>query len=265
MKRRLVLGAMFVVTAWSLWAFAQSNSEAGHRAHVHSANGGVVERGDGASAKGGVVERGVPSRTGTNEGPSEGESDEPAPINWTAFGATTPPFLAPLVNFGILVAGYYLLGKRPIMAGLVARRDAIAGEIEQASRMLREAQERAKTYQAKLETLENEVRLVRDGLIRAGETERDRIVSEAEAKAERMRKEAEFLAVQEFKQVRQGLLRDTVEAAVAAAEELLAKRVTPADQERLADDYLADLAGRKSTSIAPSSSRPPRPSGREPS
>jgi F0F1-type ATP synthase membrane subunit b/b' len=89
-------------------------------------------------------------------------------------------------------------------------------------------------------------------------------VAEAEAKAARMRREAEFLAIQELKEVRQGLLRDTVEAAVKAAEELLTKRVTPADQERLADDYLADLAGRKSASIAPpSASVPPRPTGRE--
>jgi len=252
-KRRLVLAAMFVVTAWSLWAFAQSNSQADHRV-VHVRSTAVAGGAEDTSAKGG-------------KGPSEeqAESDGPAPINWTAFGTTTPPFLAPLVNFGILVAGYYLLGKKPIMAGLAARRDAIAGEIEQATRMLREAQDRAKSYQARLETLKDEVRLVRDGLVRAGEAERDRIVAEAEAKAERMRKEAEFLAIQELKQVRQGLLRDTVEAAVAAAEELLTKRVTQADQERLADDYLADLAGRKSTSIAPSSSRPPRPSGREPS
>ena len=242
---------MFVVTAWSLWVSAQSKPRADrHEAHANSATGSAPSS-----------DRIEASETASEE---QEDNEEPPPINWTNFGATTTPFLAPLVNFGILAAGFYLFGKRPIMAGLMARRDAIANEIEQANRMMREAQERAKTYQAKLETLQDEVRLVREGLVRAGEAERDRIVAEAEAKAERMRREAEFLAIQEFKQVRQGLLRDTVEAAVKAAEELLTKRVTPADQERLADDYLADLAGRKSSSIAPASaSVPPRPTGRE--
>jgi F-type H+-transporting ATPase subunit b len=121
--------------------------------------------------------------------------------------------------------------------------------------MKEEAQARAKIYQAKLEKLEEEVRVTRDGLVRAGEAERDRIVAEAEAKAERMRKDAEFLAQQELKQVQQELLRDTVEAAILAAQELLVKRVTPADQERLAEDYLADLAGRTG---APAPGRPAR-------
>jgi hypothetical protein len=56
-----------------------------------------------------------------------------------------------------------------------------------------------------------------------------------------MRRDAEFLVEQEVKQIRADLWRGTVEAAVTAAEELLKKRVTPADQERLAEDYLADL------------------------
>jgi F-type H+-transporting ATPase subunit b len=75
-------------------------------------------------------------------------------------------------------------------------------------------------------------------------------VIDAEAKAERMRKDAEFLVEQELKQIRQDLWRDTVEAAVGAAEELLKKRVTPADQERMAEDYLADLGGKKSAPLA---------------
>ena len=151
-----------------------------------------------------------------------------------------------LVNFGILVAGYYLLGKKPIAAALQSRRDTIAKEIEEAQRMRSEAEARAEKYQAKLAHLEDELKTAREALVRAGEAERERIVREAEAKAERMRKDAEFLVEQELKQIRAGPAGATpVEAAVAAAEELLKKRVTPADQERLAEDYLADLGGKR--------------------
>jgi F-type H+-transporting ATPase subunit b len=171
-------------------------------------------------------------------------------MNWTEFGGRTPPYVAMLINFAVLAAAYYLLGKKGVTDGLQSRRDHIAKDIEEAQRMKHEAEERAKVYQEKLATLEAEMRTARDSLLRAGEAEQERIVKEAEAKAERMRKDAEFLVEQELKQIRQDLWRDTVEAAVLAAEDLLKKRVTAADQERLAEDYLADLGGKKDAPAA---------------
>jgi F-type H+-transporting ATPase subunit b len=228
--RRLALASMLVVTSWSVWSWGQAKkAEADHPA---------------AAAEG--------------EKAGEPESEGPAPFNWTVFGGETPPYIAMLINFGILAAGYYLLGKKPIAAGLQARRDTISKEIEDAQRMKREAEARAKIYQKKLETLEDELKAARESLVQAGHAESDRIVREAEAKAERMRKDAEFLVEQELKAIRGQLLRETVEAAVAAAEDLLKKRVTAADQERLAEEYLADLGGRPRTpSLAPQRSVPP--------
>lgn len=224
MKKRVLLVLMLLVTAWGTWAFAQGRRP--------------------------VIEPPLPGEHAV-ETPHH-EEEGPAPINWTQFGTETPPYIAMLVNFGILVAGYYLLGRKPIAAGLQSRRDRIAKEIEEAQKMRHEAEERAKFYQVKLEKLTEEVRMAREGLVRAGEAERDRIVLEAEAKGERMKRDAQFLVEQELKQIRVDLQRETVETAIAAAEELLKKRVTMADQERLAEDYLADLGGKAPrTSIAP--------------
>ncbi|MGH7270227.1 MAG: hypothetical protein ACREJ3_07320 [Polyangiaceae bacterium] len=175
------------------------------------------------------------------------EEDGPATMNWTEFGQETPPFIAMLINFAILAAGYTLLGKKPIAAALKARRDSITKDIEDAQRMRHEAEERAKLYQGKLEKLEEEMRIARESLVHAGEADHDRVVKEAEAKAERMRKDAQFLVEQELKQIRADLWRESVDAAVRAAEDLLKARVTPSDHERLAEDYLADLARSKST------------------
>ena len=113
----------------------------------------------------------------------------------------------------------------------------------------------AKSDLAKLEHLEEEMRVARDSLVHAGEAEHERIVKEAEAKAERMPKRREsFSWSRELKQIRGDLWREAVEAAVRSAEELLKVRVTSADQERLAEDYLSDLGKFK----APvTSNRPP--------
>jgi F0F1-type ATP synthase membrane subunit b/b' len=229
--RQAAFVGMVVVTSWSVWAWAQPKP-------AHPTTQPAAEE---------------------KEKAGEAEGEGPAPFNWTVFGGETPPYIAMLINFGILVAGYYLLGKKPIAAGLQNRRDTISKEIEEAQLMKREAEERAKTYQHKLEKLEDELRAARESLVQAGEAESERIVREAEGKAERMRKDAEFLVEQELKQIRGDLWRETVEAAVLAAEDLLKKRVTPADQERLAEEYLADLGGRntRTTSIAPQRSVPP--------
>jgi F-type H+-transporting ATPase subunit b len=230
-KRRLVLLAMTLVTAWSVWAMAQNH--AGH----------------------GAKPAAPPPAHEAHPAETAGEHEGPAPINWVEFGGETPPYLAMVINFAILAAGYYFLGKKPIAAALQNRRDSIAKEIEEAQRMRQEAEARAKTYQAKLEKLEEEMVTAREGLVRAAEAERDRIVSDAEAKADRMRKDAEFLVAQELKQIRHDLLRDTVEAAVLAAEELLTSRVTTADQERLAEDYLTDLGGKRGPLEGPRAAR----------
>jgi F0F1-type ATP synthase membrane subunit b/b' len=222
--KRVALALMVAVTAWSVWTWVQSRPAAAAPAEKAAAE---PAKGEHAKAEGG-----------------EGEESGPAPFNLTKFGDETPPFIAMLINFGILAAGYYFLGRKPVAAGLQARRDTISKDIEEAQRMKVEAEARAKTYQSKLEKLEEELAAARESLVRAGEAEGERIVREAETKAERMRKDAEFLVQQELKQLRGELLRGTVDAAIAAAEELLKKRVTSADQERLAEDYLADLGGK---------------------
>jgi F-type H+-transporting ATPase subunit b len=215
--RRASLAAIAIVTASSVWAWAQTPAVQPH------------------DAKSASVHAAVKAPTLDSE---ESEETGPPPINWMQYGAM-------LVNFGILAGSYYLLGRKPIAAALVARRDTIAKEIDEAQRMKQEAETRAKTYQAKLERLEEEVRMAREALVRAAEGERERIVADAEAKAARMRKEAEFLALQELKEVRHQLLRETVEAAVLAAHELLTATVTTADQERLAEEFLATLGTQK--------------------
>ena len=74
--------------------------------------------------------------------------------------------------------------------------------------------------------------------------ERDRIVSEAETKAARLRKETEFLVEQQMKQLRVDLTRAAVEAAVAAAGEVLSRETTAEDRERLARAYVERLKER---------------------
>jgi F-type H+-transporting ATPase subunit b len=93
----------------------------------------------------------------------------------------------------------------------------------------------------RLERLDQEMVQIRGDMIKAGEAERDRIVSQAEEKAARMRKDTAFLIEQQIKQLRKELTQQAATAAVVAAQDLLQQRTTDSDQDQLAEAYLARL------------------------
>jgi F0F1-type ATP synthase membrane subunit b/b' len=204
----------------------------------------------------------APAPEGTNvENKAEAEDEEGAPgeINWIdgLFGAPSdpkfkgqPPLGALLLNFGVLVFVYVRFGRKPLQEGLKARRDDIAKDIENAAKILSEAKKRAERYQQQLGKKDDDAASAKAGLAEAGRVEKERIIKEAEEKAARLKRDAAFLIDQEVKQRRQDLVKETVEKAIAEAEALLARGVTPADQERLAEEYLSQLGSQKVAGVS---------------
>jgi F0F1-type ATP synthase membrane subunit b/b' len=114
--------------------------------------------------------------------------------------------------------------------------------MDEAAKMKRDAEEQLKSYELKLERIEDEVERVKREMQAAGETERKRVLSEARERRARMERDARQLVEQELKAVRDRLLRETVESAVRSATETLSSKLSQADQERLADEYVAGLS-----------------------
>jgi F-type H+-transporting ATPase subunit b len=151
-------------------------------------------------------------------------------------------FRASLVSFGLLVAlGVFFLRSK-IRAGLSARKREIEEAVAEANRVRAEAEAKKAELEQRLARLDDELANVRTELLKAAEAERDRIVQDAETKAALLRKDTKFQIEQRMKQLREDLTRETVIAAVRAAEQVLADKTTAADQQRLADAYLAELA-----------------------
>jgi F-type H+-transporting ATPase subunit b len=254
MKRSFALAVAAFVVAGSLsfsWSTA-ARAEQPHAQHAPAAGSHA------AAPKG----EGEAEHAAGEEAEAE-EGHAPKPINWTDFSnKEQPPWVFMFVNLLVLLGIYYKYGKGPISEGLKNRRATVAREIEEAQRMQKEAEARAAKYQEKLSHLEAELKETRDSLRAAGEVERDRLIREAEEKASRMERDAKFLVEQELKQLRSELTRDAVETAVLAAEELLRKRITASDQERLAEDYLSQLAAKRPSGHERTSgaSMPPAPS-----
>jgi F-type H+-transporting ATPase subunit b len=185
-------------------------------------------------------------RQANGEGKGDAHEHELGPINWFDFSnKEQPPWGAYAINFAILVGIYVYYGRDIVKKGLVERRAGIKREIDEAQKLLEEAEKRAKKYQKKLEHLDKDMEAAKKALVDAGVLERERLIREAREKAARMERDAELLLEAELKQMREDLLRETLDDAVNAAEELLKKSITQADHERLAEEYLQQLSAMK--------------------
>lgn len=150
-------------------------------------------------------------------------------------------FWGTLVNFGALLVLFAWVIRKKGNPALAERRKQVEAELEEAQRLRAEAERRHQETASRLEKLDEEMVQIRADMVKAGEAERDRIVADAEEKASRMRKDTRFLIEQQMKQLREDLTREAASAAVAAAQDLLQNSTTDADQDRLAEAYLARL------------------------
>ncbi|WP_437278967.1 F0F1 ATP synthase subunit B [Sorangium sp. So ce375] len=149
-----------------------------------------------------------------------------------------PPFLASVLNFGLLAFIVVRFGRKPIAEALKKRKQTITQELDNASRLKQEAEERLEEYEDKLTRLEETLAELKAEHAAQAEVEKAHVLAEAEQRRVRMRRDAEFRAEQELKAARAMLLQEAVQNAVAAAEELLRQRVGQQDLDRVNEEYL---------------------------
>lgn len=149
-----------------------------------------------------------------------------------------PPFLASIMNFGLLAFIIYRFGKKPIGEALQKRKQTIMGDIETATNLYNEAERRREEYEDKFEHIEETLEQLKAEYAAQAEIEKKHILAEAEERRARMRRDAEFRIEQELKSAKVELLQEAVIGAVKAAEDIIRLRATTQDQETLAQEYL---------------------------
>lgn len=172
------------------------------------------------------------------------EEGPPGPIKWwdtKILNNPQVPYGAMLINFALLAFIYYRFGKKPVAEGLKNRKISIASAIENAQKILGEAKQRSKKYRAQLEKVEGTAEVAKQNEVAVGESQAKDILRTADEKAARLSRDVQFILDQEEKQTKNDLVRETVEKATKEAEELLKKNVSAADQERLAEEFIARL------------------------
>jgi len=153
-----------------------------------------------------------------------------------------PPILAQIINLSILILLFAKFGKKPLAEALAKRKKAIVEDIQAAKALGDEAEARLADYAEQFENLEDRRVELREESQLQWESEKKRILAEAEERRTRMRRDAEFRVQQELKEAQQLLLHEAIQGATQAAQEILSKRLSQSDHDRLADEYLGSIA-----------------------
>jgi F-type H+-transporting ATPase subunit b len=163
-----------------------------------------------------------------------------------------PPFLAAILNLGVLGFLIYRFGKKPIGEALLKRKQTIMGDIEVAQNLKQQADKRLREYEARFEQMEETAEALRAEYAAQAQLEKKHVLAEAEERRARMRRDAEFRVEQELRAARAELLREAVQNATLAAEEIIRKGSAQADNDRMAEDYIAAVR----SAYAPTASAP---------
>jgi F-type H+-transporting ATPase subunit b len=121
-----------------------------------------------------------------------------------------PPFLANILNFGVLAFLLYRFGRKPLAEALAKRKQAIMSEIDKATELNQQAEARLKEYQNKLKRLEETLAALKAEHVAQAEIERKNLLIELEERRARMRRDAEFRVEQELKAARVELLQEAL-------------------------------------------------------
>jgi F-type H+-transporting ATPase subunit b len=171
-----------------------------------------------------------------------------------------------LLNFGILLFILVKFGGGAINKALQQRHDQLKADLDEANRIRTAAETKFKAQEKRLANLEQELAAMRAAIVQDAENEKARIVAAAQEKAQRIQQETTFQLQQQVKEAEARFRLEVAQAASRVADELLRKSVTPSDEQRLSQTFVAELGADGGRPRGPGPEpdkggqpRPPRP------
>jgi F-type H+-transporting ATPase subunit b len=144
-----------------------------------------------------------------------------------------------VVFAGILI--YLLTKKFPIKNFFVQRSQEIAQSLSDLEAKKAAAAQAVEEAEARLAQVAAERDQIIQQFVAEGQLEKAKIIQKAEMVAARIKDMAALSIAQETKKAAQQLKVEVATQATKLAEELIKKKMTPTDQQRLVDEYLAKV------------------------
>jgi len=202
---------------------------AGTAARAEEEHGGVGEARTNNAAEHVEEEHG----RGQGEGGSEHEEGPPS-IDAKKLGLQ-------LLNFGVLVFILVKFGGGAMNKMLRSRHEQLKADLASAAELRAAAEAKLKKQEARLASLEHEIADMRRSLKAEAEAEKVRLIAASEERAARIKAETAFLIEQQVRDADQRLRRESADAALKIAEEILKKSIGAADQQKLVETFVGDV------------------------
>ena len=160
---------------------------------------------------------------------------------WAASEGGAMDLVWRVVNLVILFAVLYAVARKPIQAFFADRRDSIHGDVQEAAKLRKEAEERYARWQRQLADLDEELEGIRRVSAQRAAAERERILADATAAGERIRNDAHTAVEQELRRAREELREEAADLAIELAGGMLRDQVSEADRARLIDEFIGEV------------------------
>ena len=163
-------------------------------------------------------------------------------LNWFDFTKEgSPPVVALIANFVILVMIVYFVLRKPLKARFKNRKDTLVQALKEAEEAKSRAEKAIKEARARIEAIDSEMASLREEVLGAGEATGDRLLKDAKEQGDRMRADAKAMVEHEIAQMAQGIRQQVAQEVVEMAERLVKEKIGNADHARLTDEYLEGM------------------------
>ena len=175
---------------------------------------------------------------GVADGAWASSGGEAAPKGWTATDTYR------VMNFAVLALGLFLLLRKPVSQALDSRITGIREQLSDLEARKKKAESELVSYEKKLTELDREAEKIIAEYVKSGQEAKERILKEAESAAGKLEAQARRNIEHEFSQAKIKLQQEIMEKAIAKAEGIIRRQMTPQDHERLVEDYLKKVVAR---------------------
>jgi F-type H+-transporting ATPase subunit b len=130
---------------------------------------------------------------------------------------------------------------KPLLNMLEARRQKIAGDIEEAEKIKSDANEILEQYRSKLRDIEGEARVKIQEAVSDGNRIASEIREQARDESRRILAKSREELTRDIAKARVQLRDDMVDMAVRAAEKIISTKLDSSEQRRILDDFLEEV------------------------
>jgi F-type H+-transporting ATPase subunit b len=225
-------------------------AKAGHGEHTEQADAHGGGHGDAHGDHGGHGAEGVHAIEGGHDDHGGGhhyytaDDDGDGTANWMDADSdmyVVSDLLFHFVHLLLFIGIVGFLAMSPLKDALRSRAARIRKELTDSARERDEAYQRHQELSARLDKISAEIAAMEAEATTEAANEEQQLVERAQREAARIAETAQRNVRDEATRARMALKRDAVELAVQLAEGILARSVTPADQQALARDFLQSL------------------------